>query len=118
MTIEEIIQEKLVSELSPLHLEVVNESGNHNVPAGSESNFKVVSVSDEFDGDRLIQQHRKVNRILADELKNNIHALSIHTYSQEQWRKRHGDELKSPPCLGGEKLGDEKPGGGMTVGID
>ena len=99
----EVIQQKLVSELNPLHLEVVNESDNHNVPAGSESHFKVVIVSDEFEGDRLIQQHRKVNRILADELKNDIHALAIHTYNPQQWRDRHGDEPMSPPCLGGGK---------------
>ncbi len=31
-----------------LHLEVENESPNHNVEPGSESHFKVVVVSDEF----------------------------------------------------------------------
>ena len=103
MTIQETIEEKLAEELDPLHLDVVNESGNHNVPPGSESHFKVVIVSDEFEGEKLIQQHRKVNKILAAELANNIHALAIHTYTPAQWRDRHGDEPMSPPCLGGGK---------------
>jgi BolA protein len=105
MTIQGVIEDKLVSGLNPLHLEVINESSNHNVPEGSESHFKVVIVSHEFDGDRLIQQHRKVNSLLADVLKNDIHALAIHTYTQEQWQLRHGDKPMSPPCLGGGRTG-------------
>ena len=40
------IEEKLVAELNLDHIEVLNESSNHNVPAGSESHFKVVLVAD------------------------------------------------------------------------
>ncbi len=85
-----------------LHLEVINESNNHNVPAGSESHFKVVLVSDEFGGCRLIERHKKVNRVLVDELKNDIHALAIHTFTLDEWRARNGAAPVSPPCFGGE----------------
>ncbi len=101
MIIQQAIATKLESGLALQHLEVVNESGNHNVPAGSESHFRVVLVSTEFEGERLIQRHKKVNSILADELKLHIHALAIHTYTQEEWQARHGDAPMSPPCLGG-----------------
>ncbi|MGI9323235.1 MAG: BolA family protein [Pseudomonadales bacterium] len=40
----------------------MNESGNHNVPPGSESHFKLVLVSSEFDGKPLVQRHRLVNQ--------------------------------------------------------
>ena len=69
MTVQAVIEEKLVESLRIRHLEVVNESDNHNVPPGSESHFKVVLVSDEFAGQRLIQRHRQVNKILANELR-------------------------------------------------
>ena len=53
----------------PLHLEVINESKNHNVPKNSETHFKVVVVSTKFDGLKLIERHRAVNTLLRDELK-------------------------------------------------
>ena len=77
MSIKQVIESKLAAGLSPLHLDVVNESDNHNVPQGSESHFKVVLVCDQFEGERLIGRHRRVNRLLADELNNHIHPGSI-----------------------------------------
>ncbi len=101
MTVQSTIEEKLVRSLDLEHVEVINESGNHNVPAGSESHFKVVLVSKDFEGKRLIQRHRQINQILADELAGVIHALSIHTYTKAEWLERHADVPLSPPCLGG-----------------
>ena len=101
VTVQDIIEEKLTGEIDLSHLQVVNESGNHNVPEGSESHFKVVLVSDDFEGDKLIQRHRTVNRILAEELAKDIHALAIHTYTVAEWQDRFGDDPMSPPCLGG-----------------
>jgi BolA protein len=95
------IEAKLAVELNLDHLEVLNESNNHNVPAGSESHFKVVLVADDFQDKPLIARHRLVNKILADELASSIHALSIHAYTQSEWKARHGDVPMSPPCLGG-----------------
>ena len=100
MSMQEVIESKLTNGLPLDHLEVINESGNHNVPAGSESHFKVVLVSAEFVDLLLVERHRKVNTILADELKNHIHALAIHTYTTSEWHQRHGDAPLSPPCLG------------------
>ncbi len=101
MTVQEIIEDKLADALDPKHLEVINESSNHHVPEGSESHFKVVLVAGQFEGERLIARHRSVNSILADELANQIHALALHTYTEDEWRKRNGDAPMSPPCRGG-----------------
>lgn len=43
--IREQIEEKLRTAFDPVFLEVVDESYRHNVPAGSESHFKVVLVA-------------------------------------------------------------------------
>lgn len=104
MSVRESIETKL-SELDPMHLEVVNESNNHNVPDGSESHFKVVIVTPQFKDMRLLDRHRLINGILAEELAGPVHALALHTYSESDWRKRHGDAPMSPPCLGGSKAG-------------
>jgi len=92
------IEEKLARAIDLKHLEVINESGNHNVPPGSESHFKVVLVADEFGGQRLVSRHRRVNEVLAEELRNGVHALAIHTYTEDEWRARNGDAPMSPPC--------------------
>jgi len=105
MTTQSTIEDKLASSLDLQHLEVINESDNHNVPAGSESHFKVVLVSDDFSGQRLIQRHRTINQILSAELSGSVHALAMHTYTSAEWFEKHGDVPLSPPCLGGEKTG-------------
>ena len=93
MSMQIQIEEKLAKELKAQHLEVVNESNNHNVPPGSESHFKIVVVAPDFEGKSLINRHRMINSILADELKNQIHALAMHTYTEEEWNKASGDEI-------------------------
>ncbi len=104
-TTRETITQKLESAFSPLHLEVINESDMHNVPQGSESHFKIVLVSDAFKGERLINRHRQVNRVLADELQGGVHALALHTQTPEEWFDKGGSVPDSPPCLGGSKPG-------------
>lgn len=103
MKVQLAIEEKLANGIDAKHLEVVNESNNHNVPPGSESHFKVVLVSDAFEGQSLIARHRTINKLLEDELKNQIHALALHTYTEAEWRERHGEAPLSPPCRGGSK---------------
>lgn len=96
--------EKTLSEgLHPFHLEVVNESGMHGVPAGAESHFKVTVVSEEFDGKTLVARHRLVNELLGELLAGPVHALALHTLTPEEWFERSGRAPTSPPCLGGSK---------------
>ena len=103
--IQDIIEKKLQTELQPKYLKVMNESYKHNVPSGSESHFKVVIVSDYFNDKRLIARHRQVNTILAEELAQHIHALAIHTYTEEEWQISLKQNLvpDSPECVGGSK---------------
>jgi BolA protein len=101
MSMQQLISEKLGQQLKPSHLQVINESHMHNVPAGSESHFKVICVSALFDGQTRVQQHRQVNQLLAFELKHGIHALSLKLYTPQQWLDMSGSVASSPACLGG-----------------
>jgi len=103
MQMQNQIEQKLNDALSPQHLEVINESGNHNVPPGSESHFKVVMVSDSFVDEGLVKRHQKLYQVLAAELKTGVHALALHLYTLEEWREKHGPAPLSPPCMGGDK---------------
>jgi BolA protein len=103
MQMQQQIERKLSEQFAPLHLEVENESHMHNVPEGSESHFRVVLVSEQFEGRPLVQRHRAVNSVLAGELKGPVHALALHTMTPEEWFAKGGSAPESPPCLGGGK---------------
>lgn len=84
----------------PMYLEVVDESYRHNVPAGSESHFKVVLVSDRFTGERFLNRHRMIYGTLTEELSNTVHALALHTYTIKEWEALQDTVFASPPCRG------------------
>lgn len=98
--IQERITEKLGEALAPSHLEVINESHMHNVPKGSETHFKVIVVSERFDGMSAVKRHQLVYGALADEMKNGVHALAITSRSPAEWAASP-EANASPKCLGG-----------------
>ena len=103
MTVQETIEAKVRDALAPTYLDVLNESHMHSVPPGSESHFKLVIVSTKFENLSRLQRHRKVNEILARELKEDLHALSMETHTAQEWEQRGGKTLDSPLCHGGGK---------------
>jgi BolA protein len=103
MQIEKIIREKVERTFPSAEYELLNESHMHNVPANSETHFKLTLITDEFAGKRLIQRHRALNELLADELAGGVHALALHTYTPEEFKKKNGMSPDSPNCLGGGK---------------
>ena len=98
--IREQIEAKLRAAFEPAYLEVVDESYRHNVPAGSESHFKVVLVSDRFVGERFLTRHRSIYGVLSEELSDGVHALALHTYTLKEWEGLQDTVLASPPCRG------------------
>ena len=102
MSVKEDIEIKLASALDLDYIEVVNESRFHNVPKNSETHFKVILISSQFEGLRLIQRHRAVNKALTEELSGPVHALAIHTYTSEEWLSKNKKIPDSPACLGGK----------------
>ena len=98
---ENVIKEKITGRLSPTLLEVVDESDKHNVPAGSESHFKLLVVSSGFAEHSLIDRHRLIYSLLAQELAGQIHALSIQALTPEEWEQGGKVGRTTPPCLGG-----------------
>eukprot|EP00903_Cladosiphon_okamuranus_P011750 g11045.t1 len=99
---QETIEGRITEALSPLHLEVINESHMHSGPA-KESHFKVIVVSEEFEGKPLLARHRMVNALFAEEMKGKMHALSIQGKTPAQWEAEGHKVAPSPPCMGGSK---------------
>ncbi len=103
MSIQQEIEEQLTQQFRPAHLEVVNESHQHSVPPNSETHFKVVIVSDNFEGRRKVARHQQVYGALSSQLQGPVHALALHTYTATEWQARSQSAPESPDCLGGSK---------------
>ena len=102
MQIQAQIEQKLAA-LAPVHLSVMNESHQHNVPANSETHFKIVMVSPRFDDMRPVARHQQVYQLLDEELKGGVHALALHLFTEQEWQAKNGQAPASPDCLGGSK---------------
>lgn len=98
----ELIETKLHRQFSPHYLDVRDESYQHNVPVGAESHFKIVMVSDQFTGLKLIARHRAVYHLLEEELNRRVHALALHLYTISEWQQSSENIPSSPRCRGGE----------------
>jgi BolA protein len=82
------IKAKLQAGLTPLSIEVIDESHKHaghahavmrpgTADGAGGTHFQVKVVSDAFKGKSRIDRHRTINTLLAHELDNGVHALSI-----------------------------------------
>ncbi|MBY5990594.1 BolA family protein [Ferrimonas balearica] len=98
MSMHATIETKVRDAFAPSHLEVLNESHMHRGPA-EESHFKLVLVSEAFEGQRLLARHRAVNAVLAEELAGSLHALALHTYTPAEWAEQQSAP-RTPSCLG------------------
>jgi BolA protein len=105
MTVQQEIEQQLAELLAPAFLEVANESHQHSVPANSETHFKVVVVSDQFEGKRKVARHQQVYGLLATQMQGPVHALALHTYTPGEWQSRQQAAPQSPECQGGSKSG-------------
>lgn len=104
MAMREQIEEKLMAALSPVRMNLENESRHHNVPKGSESHWNLIVVSDAFAGKSRIQRHRQVYAALGTELEAGIHALTFKALTPQEWDAAGGEvENPAPLCRGGSK---------------
>ncbi len=58
--------------------------------AGDGQHFEALVVSVEFRGKSRVQQHQLVYKALGERMRAEIHALSMRTYSPEEWRAAQG----------------------------
>ena len=83
MRVAQAIENKLTEELTPDRLEIEDESARHHGHAGArpegESHFRVTIVSATFEGMSRLERQRLVYRLLAEEMKSDIHALALTT---------------------------------------
>ena len=87
------IQALLGERLAAVHLQVVDESHLHVGHAGAASgagHFRVVIVSERFEGKSAVERQRLVYDALSEQMGGEIHALSMQTLTPSQWRDAGG----------------------------
>ena len=111
MNVEQQLKNRIEATFAPHHLEVINESHMHSVPVNSETHFKVVLVSDKFEGLRQLKRHQEVYHLAEDLLEGELHALALHTYTSQEWKTVIDGPPASPNCRGGGANGHSGSGG-------
>ncbi len=88
MTVAETIRTKLTASLTPEKLTIVDESHRHAGHAGSrpegETHFQVTVVASAFEGKSRLERQRIIYGILAAELADRIHALTLKTLAPKE----------------------------------
>lgn len=103
MSRQQWLQDTLQHAFVPSHLDIVNESHNHGGP-GTDTHYKVVLVTEAFEGVRAVARHQKVYALVQSEMQKGLHALALHTYTPGEWQASEVAPA-SPDCLGGSKHG-------------
>ena len=81
MGMAERLRAKLEAAFAPATLEVIDESEQHRGHGGwregGETHFRVRMTAAAFDGMGRVERHRAVNRAVAQELEESVHALAL-----------------------------------------
>lgn len=88
--LEREIKTFILNAMDPKEIEAMIENGMSGSTVnveGDGTHFEAVIVSEDFDGKTLLERHQLVYSVLGDAMKERIHALSLKTYTPEQWEK-------------------------------
>jgi BolA family transcriptional regulator, general stress-responsive regulator len=97
VSLQTLLNNKIENAFEPEILGLENESHKHSSGLGSESHFKILIVSKKFTGLSRVERQRLVYDLFADELKNQIHALSLRLLSPDE--KDQAENFVTPNCV-------------------
>ena len=78
MVTPESIQENIAQGMNTVHLSVTGD-GQH---------FEAIVVSEEFAGKSRVQRHQRVYQTLGDRMREEVHALSMKTFTPQEWESK------------------------------
>ena len=100
MSVESAILSKIEGAIQIEHVSIRNESHLHSGPS-TESHFNLTVVSESFLALTRVKRHQLMYELLSHELSNGVHALALHLFTIEEWKREETKEPDSPTCLGG-----------------
>ena len=87
----ERIRDVLSKRFSPHFIEVLDESHQHQGhPEARKSgggHYRLILVSDYFEGKNLLERHRAVYETLGTDKNDSMHALAIRAYTVKEWEE-------------------------------
>ena len=94
MSLYSEIEKRLHQHLDIEQLEIKDDTGRHinhtNFDGGA--HLSAVIVSSSFNGLNLLERHKRVYETLHDMIKHEIHALSMKTYTLDEWQDLKGNK--------------------------
>ncbi len=88
MSITQTIKDIIEKDFSPIHYELINESHKHAGHAGDdgsgETNYKLMVVSNSFEGLSRVERQRLVNTALGGVYRSGLHALSFKLLTEKE----------------------------------
>lgn len=98
-----LIEERLTEAFSPIFLDVKNTSHGQQ---SDESHFKVIVVSEIFEGTRLVGRHRAINKAISESDGSlGFHSLEIGAAKTPSEWDKNSNVAPSPKCQGGDGRG-------------
>ena len=89
MNIEETISTQLSNLITVSYLELTDSTGKHvhhdNFDGGL--HLSAIIVSDDFNNLSLLERHQLVYKALGSMIKNEIHAFSMKTFTNSEWKR-------------------------------
>ena len=86
---QELLGERIQAEFQPHFVTVENESHMHSSGRGADSHFKLVIVSDTFEGTRKVQRHQKLlSQLFANDLKKWHSRIGPSPLYKSEWEFR------------------------------
>ena len=86
--------------LSPLCLEILDESPKHARSMTAETHLHILLVSSHFQDQSRVQRHKSVYAQLTPEFEQGLHAVTLNLFTPEEWSARQAQKLHSPACQG------------------
>ena len=84
----DIIKKKIKSKINIIEIEIIDESAGHAHHSGNSGggNYKALIISNEFDGKSLIERHQLIYSALGNLMTNEIHAFSMKTMTESEFK--------------------------------
>lgn len=96
-----LIEDKIRASFNTTNIEVINDSWMHK--RGDETHFKVLVVSNEFNGKTQVARQRLINQALKEIWDNGIHSISIVAKTPTEFVE--DDKItRSPGCMGDKNI--------------
>ncbi len=89
MTIEFLIEQKLLAEFSPLHLDITKRGFDVDSSGKEQLHINVEIISNIFEEQKIHLRHKAINKVLAQELMDHLSVLTLHIYTEKEWLYRH-----------------------------